>query len=339
MELTFAQLRGLSGKTDITDVPCPLCLNDCKTNEGRKRKCLRIWDNGEDFITFQCARCCQGGYAKPDDGSTSETTPKVEKNPVEKQDKSGLCQFLWDKSVPAIGSIVQTYLETRQCWRACPNIRFLAGREYNGKRYEPAMISRFGFEDDPVTGVHLTKLRPDGRGKAGTDADKLTMGDTVGQPIVIHTNDDSDEILIAEGIEDTESLVMVAGWTGWAAGTANRIPAVVATAVQRGYRKIYVAQDMDHIKNMETRPEPASKRALAQAHAITPVIPLWFGGLITGRATSLDANKLLISHGSAYVMAAIQWCDAQEMFRRGLLNFHQFKHIEKDLLKILQPRT
>lgn len=310
-DLSFALLRSLSGKTDITDVPCPLCAGAATTNAGRKRECLRIWDAGEDFISFTCARCLVSGYAKPDDGSVTSTAPKVEKKPVAKEDKGPFCNFLWDKSLPAIGSLAQVYLQSRACWpdHAPANIRFMPASERNGRHYPPTMIARFGFAGEPLTGIHLTKLRTDGQGKAGTDTDKRTMGDTIGQPIVLHTNADATEIVIAEGIEDTSSLVIATGWTGWAAGTAGRIPAVVATAVQRGYKKIYVAKDLNN-KNMVTQQVGASTRALEQAAAIARVIPLRFGTPFNKGSADADANTFLRQHGKLKTKAMIDWCEA-----------------------------
>lgn len=338
MDFTFAQLRQWANGRTIADVPCPNCLEGCKTLAGRKRKCLRIYDEKDDFITYTCARCSTTGYATPDDGTVTRDAIKIVKTPVEKSDKSGLCNFLWDKSAPAIGSLAQVYLESRQCWPSvlCQNIRFLAAREHKGQHYPPAMIARFGFPEAPITGVHLTKLAPDGRAKAGTDADKLTMGDTVGQPIVIHSNPAHRQLIISEGIEDTATLTNVTGWNGWAAGTAGRIPAVVAVAAQRGFAPIYVTRDTDWSK--PDRPEGqrgASKRALEQAAMITPIIPVSFGRL-TEKST-LDANAMFRRHGAVMVKASIDWCEIQERWARGeLQEHHEMQRLLTPLRKILQ---
>jgi hypothetical protein len=44
------------------------------------------------------------------------------------------------------------------------------------------MIARFDFGD--VTGIHLTKLKPDGSGKPGAEKDKLMIGPSRGQPVI-----------------------------------------------------------------------------------------------------------------------------------------------------------
>jgi hypothetical protein len=283
---------------------------------------------------------------KPDDGAQSAPKPKADKGPPEpKADKSELCRYLWDKSEPAIGSPVQTYLESRQCWHLSSRIRYLRG----GEKYAHAMISRFGF-DEPVQSVHLTKLAPDGRGKLqGEHSAKIIMGESMGLPIIVHENDEHDACLIAEGIEDVASLVLASGWTGWAAGTANRIPAVVATAVEKGFTAIYVAKDADTYKRAgqdeHGRPvKPASWLALDKANAVHPVIPLSFvqwGGV----DERLDANLFLRRHGKEQLFAAIQWCEIQDRWTRDnhermktgrLPNNHKFQR-ELDPLRAILP--
>lgn len=354
-ELTFDLLRSLSGNTDVTDAPCPACLDECRTAAGRKRKCLRIWDNGEDFITFTCARCQISGFAKPDDDASGVRAPqpKVDKPPEDpdKPDMVARSRLLWDKSLPAIGTAAQRYLESRSCWNPSTSIRFLPGREINGRQYHPAMISRFGFEEEPVTGVHLTLLKPDGSGKAEVDNAKLTLGESMGQPIVVHINEDHDELLIAEGIEDTASMVLATGWGGWAAGTANRIPHVVATAVKQGFQKIYVAKDADTLKRVwqhqtwgkggkvQLEQEPASWHALSQAALIAPIIPLPFGKIVVGFRDGLDANLFLRRYGKQALAAAIEWCELLNQADLGLLPLHEFYRKRTRLQQIIFPRT
>lgn len=365
MDFSFDQLRALSGDTDTTDVVCPACSGQARTHEGRKRKCLRIWDDGEKFISFSCARCGARGYVRPDEAQAI-VQPKVKKETAPKKDKTAICQFLWDQSKSAIGTPAQVYLQSRQC---CPahmphTIRFLDGREHKGKQYPPAMISRFGFAGDPLTGVHLTRLLPDGSGKfEGDGPSKITMGDTIGQPIVIYTNEndegDNIPIVIAEGIEDIGSMVIATGWDGWAAGTAGRIAAVVATAVRRGYQQIYVAEDLDRgIWEPEVgrnskgftvfEKEGAGRRAIEKAGAVGSIIPLSLAGIVGGRTERWDANKILRTHGPEWLKAAMEWCAlATTQFKAGisyeefrtqpLPSIHQLNKKREPLERILFP--
>ena len=88
-------------------------------------------------------------------------------------------------------------------------IRFLPARD----DYPPAMITAFGFaqepepgvleiEDSAVRAVHLTKLKPDGSGKADVPNPKIMIGSAPGVPLVLAPCNDLLGLFIAEGIED-----------------------------------------------------------------------------------------------------------------------------------------
>jgi hypothetical protein len=49
------------------------------------------------------------------------------------------------------------------------------------------MITRFGGVG-PVTGIHLTRLRADGTGKADVEKPKIMLGPSQGEPIIVHDN-------------------------------------------------------------------------------------------------------------------------------------------------------
>jgi AAA domain len=62
--------------------------------------------------------------------------------------------------------------------------------------FPPAMIAAFGIPEEPepgvlaisaneIRGVHLTRLKPDGSGKAGTERDKIMLGSSSGWPVVL----------------------------------------------------------------------------------------------------------------------------------------------------------
>ncbi len=114
MCLSYENLFDLcGGRVGVVDVPCPSCGPARKAPSNRTRKTLRIWNEGDGFITFTCARCGESGYS-PDDGSSRQSTPRPRAALVQQQepvkDKSEIAAFLWDRSLPAPGTIVQTYL-------------------------------------------------------------------------------------------------------------------------------------------------------------------------------------------------------------------------------------
>ena len=104
-------------------------------------------------------------------------------------------------------------------------------------RHPPAMIAAFGFCDEPepgvidppafVTGIHLTRLTPDG-GKAPIDPAKIMLGPMSGLPIVLAPVNDGLGLAITEGIEDGLSVFEETGLGVWAAGSAGNMPKIAA---------------------------------------------------------------------------------------------------------------
>jgi hypothetical protein len=85
---------------------------------------------------------------------------------------------------------------------------------------------RLAIADDAIGGVHITRLAPDGLGKAGTETDKIMVGISHGSPIVLAPPNDLLGLLMAEGIEDALSGHEATGLGAWAAGSASRLPAL-----------------------------------------------------------------------------------------------------------------
>lgn len=309
--ISFEVLDALASTKSITDAACPLCGPDCKSGINQRRKVLRIWRDEADFITYKCARCEASGYARREarPSASAAPRPKRETPPAEPpRDKSDLARFLWDKAQPIAGTLAETYLRSRCCFIETSAIRFLPARD----QHHAAMIARFGT--GPVTGVHLTKLRADGRAKAGTENDKIIIGPSMGQQIVLFDNEEREEIVIAEGIEDAASIAIATGWTTWAAGTANRIPPVVAAAPKAV--RILLASDLDWGKPERVRAGP---RNLAKAVETRPdLVPLHFERCL---GIGVDANRAMIKFGREAVMAVVEICDARARFAAGEIGF------------------
>ena len=82
------------------------------------------------------------------------------------------------------------------------------------------MITRFGGVG-PATGIHLTRLRADGTGKADVEKPKIMLGPSQGEPIIVHDNPERLDLFISEGIEDAASIAVATGSTCWAAGISG----------------------------------------------------------------------------------------------------------------------
>jgi hypothetical protein len=325
---SFDLLDRLSGNKAVADAPCPSCGPECRTPANQRRKVLRIWNDG-DFITYKCARCEASGYAKAI-GSTATSQPRPRPAPSEpEKDKAELARYLWSKSLPLVGSLAEAYLKSRACFIASENLRFLPARG----EHRAAMIARFGTGE--VTGVHLTKLRADGLAKAGTENDKIIIGPSIGQSIILLDNEEREELNVAEGIEDAASCAIATGWSSWAAGTANRIAPVITTVPRSS--KIFLASDLDWGKPARVRAGP---RALRKAIDIRPdLVPLHFEKAL---GIKVDANKALIQFGPDVVLAVFEWCEASAQYAHGEIGFEAMmraSHRSQDIFRTLAGDT
>jgi hypothetical protein len=203
-------------KHGITDIPCPICGPYAKAAINKRRKVMRVW-NTAGRVTYNCARCGASGRLQKDFPLPRCVTP-----PIDKTARRLLADRLWAKSYPLgrTHTPVETYLRSRGCYFPCPSIRSLVVY----KDHPPTMIAKF----QGTSGVHLTKLRLDGQGKAGTDHDKVMIGSVSGFPIVIRSMEWSKPLLICEGIEDGLSISLaMPDWTVWAAGSSSMIHKLV----------------------------------------------------------------------------------------------------------------
>jgi hypothetical protein len=238
--VTIDELTG--GKLGLSDVACPTCGPIRRAAINQRRKVMRIWRLDPGFASFHCARCGERGYVR--DGRSAPPAQAVidrarneaaERERVASAERLSKTRWLWSRRRPLNGSIAETYLRTRGYDSELPaTLGFLPARGKHG----PAMIAAFGLPEEPepgrleiddeaVRGVHITRLAPDGSGKAGTNTDKIMIGMSGGSPIVLAPANDLLGIAIAEGIEDALSAHVATGLGAWAAGSASRPPALV----------------------------------------------------------------------------------------------------------------
>lgn len=142
---------------------------------------------------------------------------------------------IWAKSVPALGTPVETYLKSRGLAAPPPpTLRFLPATG----NHPPAMVAAFAMaqEQGPrvlivrpeaVRAIQLTRLKPDGIGKADHASPKIILGrGAAGVPIIVAPPNDLLRLAITEGIEDALSVYIATGLGAWASGGAGRMPAL-----------------------------------------------------------------------------------------------------------------
>ena len=143
---------------------------------------------------------------------------------------------MWTCRQPIEGTPAERYLRDCRGYRGPipPTLSYLPPRAGG----PPSMIAAFGLADEPepgeiaiadsaVEGVHLTRLLPDGSGKADIDPAKIMLGPSSGFPIVMANPNDLLGLAVTEGIEDGLAA-MATGLGIWVAGSASRMPALAA---------------------------------------------------------------------------------------------------------------
>jgi hypothetical protein len=225
---------------------------------------MRVWLLEPGFASYHCARCGEKGAAfdrhsaPPDPVKLAKARREgAERDRALRADWLKIAVWLWSNRKPIAGSIAETYLRgARGYGGPLPaTLGFLPAR---GK-YPPAMIAVFGMaheiepavmaiSDGAMTGVHLTRLKPDGSGKVVFDDPdenaKIMIGYSAGSPIVLASPNDLLGLAITEGIEDGLSVHESTGLGVWAAGSASRM-AALAPAVPSYIETLTVVADDD----------------------------------------------------------------------------------------------
>jgi hypothetical protein len=228
------------------DVPCPECGPFKRMSRNQRKPVMRVYRIEPGFAGDHCARCGVKGAARDRNSAPPDPVKLVkaraaaaERDRVLKFERLSKALWLWSNRKPVIGSIAERYLrDARGYGGSLPTtLGFLPARG----EYPPAMIGAFGLAhetepgviaiaDTAVTGVHLTRLKSDGSGKATfEDPDenaKIMIGHSAGSPIVLAPPNDLLGLAITEGIEDGLSVHEDTGLGVWAAGAASRMPAL-----------------------------------------------------------------------------------------------------------------
>jgi putative DNA primase/helicase len=235
----------LRGRTDRAG-PCPRCGGD-------DRFSVHIGDQ-----VFNCRGCGGKGRGAIDlvmflDGSgfkeavamlagfaperTACSISKQREQAVKKcEDNSAMAAWLWSRRNP-ITENCSAGLYLREARGYSGPIPATLGYLPANDKHPPAMIAAFGFCNEPesgvidppavVTGIHLTRLAPDGR-KAAIEPVKIMLGVMSGLPVVLAPVNDGLGLAITEGIEDGLSVFEETGLGVWAAGSGGNMPKIAA---------------------------------------------------------------------------------------------------------------
>jgi hypothetical protein len=266
-----------------------------------KDRSLRIWidptdENGfrvhsfvEDWRVCRDYVCERLGLPtwQPHSRTPSKPRPRFVSNCAgdDGQKQREKARWLWDQSRPSQGTVVERYLASRGIeLPALPaTLRFLPARP--PEHPYAAMIAPFAlvYEPEPgrlrvpkhsIAGVHITRLRADGSGKAGTEKDKIMLGPSTGVPIVVAPANDNLGLAVTEGIEDALSVHFATGLGAWAAGSATRMPAL-ADAIPEHIECVTVVADANEVgqRNADELARRLIKRG-TDVDITTPVVDL-----------------------------------------------------------------
>jgi len=144
--------------------PCPVC------NRGKRDTALSITSDARGTVEY-CHRC---GFTRAANYEhrpiVAPSTPSAA--PLEWSERA---EHIWRRTIPLHGTLGARYLLHRGgvLPPADSDLRFLEATD----RHPPSLCARVtdATTNRPLT-IHFTRLALDGRGKAGTDCDKLLLG-------------------------------------------------------------------------------------------------------------------------------------------------------------------
>lgn len=199
-----------------------------------KHPSLSIGDNNGKVLVYCHAGCSQSIVIEAlrrqglwgnqrqrfqDQGKTQPT--------LTAEEKKVFALKIWDESVSAAGTLVETYLASRGLTIPIPpSLRFHPELKHlpSGKTY-PCMIAsiKHGVTGAPIA-IQRTYLARDGKGKAPVVSNKMMLGLSRGGAIRLGEPDDF--LMVGEGIETCLSALAATCLPAWAGMSASGMAAL-----------------------------------------------------------------------------------------------------------------
>lgn len=202
-----------------------------------------IYDNGQRFHCFGCdasgdvldfvqrayrlnlpeaARMLAGGDVPLIETASPSGLPEAE----QRQDYSKVARAIWQRALPAAGTLGEAYLRFRGIAPPYPlDVRFLA-LPCDNLGQLPCLVLAVRDVHGEVTGMQRIFLAHDGQGKAEVQTPKRSLGRVKGGAIRLGELDGSGTLTICEGPEDGLSLLEMTGGPVWVAAGATFLPAM-----------------------------------------------------------------------------------------------------------------
>ncbi len=198
--------------------PCPVC------NRGSKDSALAITEDERGTVSF-CHRC---GYTKAENFERRPDITPAPTRSAEPLEWSERAESIWRRTQALRGTAGEIYLRHRGCMLPPPDsdLRFLEPTD----RHPPTLCARItdARTNKPLS-LHFTRLARDGRGKAGSEQDKLLLGGHRKKGGVIRLWPDEAVtygLAIAEGVESALAAAHLLSpvWAAVDAGNLELFP-------------------------------------------------------------------------------------------------------------------
>ncbi|MBA4754521.1 MAG: virulence-associated protein E [Sphingobium sp.] len=146
--------------------------------------------------------------------------------PADKTIRNGEALAIWERAIPAAGTLAESYLGFRGILPPFPpDIRF-SRLPYGKSNPLPCLVGAVRDVAGEVIGIQRIYLRADGKGKADLPKAKLSLGTVAGGAIRLGDLDGSGMVTVCEGPEDGLSLLSMIGGPIWVAAGASMLPAM-----------------------------------------------------------------------------------------------------------------
>ena len=219
-------------------------------------------------------------------GSQSSATNELHRSDAKRTEAA---LRIWRATVPADGTMVETYLRSRGIVMPAPaTLRFHAAIKHPHGQLWPAMVALVTRgEDDTPLAIHRTFLDRDGGGKAPVNPQKMMLGPCRGGAVRLAAP--GHMLMVGEGIETCLAAMQATGHPAWAALSTSGLRALeLPTAV----REVILLADGDD-------PGEAAARDVAlrwsyegrRVRIARPPRGLDFNDVLLGRTTSLQENR------------------------------------------------
>jgi len=178
---------------------------------------VAVGDNGRPI--FHCHAGCDFRdviAALEREGVTTDTLEAPTPPPTDNGKRSEIARRVWGECVPAKGTLVEDYLQSRGITLPLPAcLRFSTALQHRPSGGTPkAMVAALQDDADQAVAIHRTYLKSDGQGKADIPHNKMALGPMGSAAVKLAP---AGSVLgLAEGIETALSAMQLFDVPTWA---------------------------------------------------------------------------------------------------------------------------